>query len=454
MAPSQTQGKIGCMSLRARLPGAFLIALLLSPLSAEVRTLTILHINDVHAQLSPRGNGRGGFAYLAAAVRKEREGCRDCVLLNAGDLAQGSPVSTIFQAMPVFQIANMLGIDAATLGNHEFDYGSEQTEKLMAAAKYPIVSSNIADDQGHLLTKKPWVILKVNGLRVGVLGAVTDDLHNLTFPKYLAPWHTTPSVETARKYAAELRGQCDLVVLVAHITGEEEAAFLKERDIPVIVSGHIHSGMKKAMESQGHVLVRAMSSGEELGRLELKVDTEKKAPVSWTWKKIPVDDAKYAPAADVEAQVKLWEDKVAATVDLPLAVSDREYSRRELKTMLEDAMREATGADFALMNAGGVRDTLPKGPLKLRHAWNVMPFDNIVVYGQFKGRDLPAKVTAGHTIDPDKEYRLAVSDFTAANQGTAENLQTSGLVFPNEAGSLRDALINHIKKVAAANGHL
>ena len=122
--------------------------------------------------------------------------------------------------------------------------------------------------------------------------------------------------------------------------------------------------------------------------------------------------------------------------------------------MLEDAMREATGADFALMNAGGVRDTLPKGPLKLRHAWNVMPFDNIVVYGQFKGRDLPAKVTAGHTIDPDKEYRLAGSDFTAANQGSAENLQTSGLVFPNEAGLLRDALIKHMKKVMTANGHL
>jgi hypothetical protein len=59
-------------------------------------------------------------------------------------------------------------IDAATLGNHEFDYGWEQTEKLIAAAKYLIVSSNIADDQGHLITKKPWVILKVNGLRVGV----------------------------------------------------------------------------------------------------------------------------------------------------------------------------------------------------------------------------------------------------------------------------------------------
>jgi 5'-nucleotidase/UDP-sugar diphosphatase len=104
------------MSLRARLLTPGLIAPLLSPLSEEVRTLTILHINDVHAQLSPRGNGRGGFAYLAAAVRKEREACQDCVLLNAGDLAQGSPVSTIFKAMPVFQLANMPGIDAATLG--------------------------------------------------------------------------------------------------------------------------------------------------------------------------------------------------------------------------------------------------------------------------------------------------------------------------------------------------
>src|SRR5580765_6939103 len=81
---------------------------------AEVRTLTILHTNDLHARISPLENGSGGFAFLAAAVYRERAGCTDCILLNAGDLVQGSPVSTIFHGLPVFEIANLLGIDAAT----------------------------------------------------------------------------------------------------------------------------------------------------------------------------------------------------------------------------------------------------------------------------------------------------------------------------------------------------
>ena len=351
----------------------------------------------------------------------------------------------MFQAMPVFQIANMFGIDAATLGNHEFDYGWEQVQRLMAAANYPIVTSNLVDDQGHLMTKQPWVILKVNGLRVGVLGGMSDDLHNMVFPKDLGPFHTTPLLETVRKYAAELKAQCDLVVLLAHITPEEEAIVLEEADIPVIVSGHLHSGMKEAMQSPGHVLVRAVGYGAEVGRLELRVDTDKKAPASWVWKKIPVDDAKYTPVPAVAAQVMLWEDKVAATVDLPMGFSDREYSKGDLKAMLEDAMREAAGADLAFMNYDGVRDTLPKGPLKLRHAWNIMPFDNRVVYGKFKGRDLPKQATEGKTIDPDKNYTLAVSDFSAATT-------FKDLAFPNEAGLLRDVLIEHIKKIMPAKG--
>ena len=112
-----------------------------APLAAEIRSLTILHTNDLHARLSPLEDRQGGFAYYAAAIRRERANCTDCILLNAGDLVQGSPVSTIFHGLPVYEIANLFGFDAATLGNHEFDYGWMQVRKFIQTANYPMVTS-------------------------------------------------------------------------------------------------------------------------------------------------------------------------------------------------------------------------------------------------------------------------------------------------------------------------
>ena len=88
----------------------------------DIRSLTILHTNDLHAQLVPTAEGLGGFAYLAAEVRLQREGCTSCIFLNAGDMVQGTPVSTIYRGAPVYELANLLGFDAASFGNHEFDY--------------------------------------------------------------------------------------------------------------------------------------------------------------------------------------------------------------------------------------------------------------------------------------------------------------------------------------------
>src|SRR3954471_4712313 len=130
------------MSPSLRRPLALLF-LFCAPLAAEIRTLTILHTNDLHARMMPLENKHGGFAYLASVIQRERKGCNDCILLNAGDVAQGTPVSTIFHGLPIFEVANLLGIDAATLGNHDFDYGWMQTRKFMEVAKYPIVSGNI-----------------------------------------------------------------------------------------------------------------------------------------------------------------------------------------------------------------------------------------------------------------------------------------------------------------------
>jgi 2',3'-cyclic-nucleotide 2'-phosphodiesterase (5'-nucleotidase family) len=293
----------------------------------------------------------------------------------------------------------------------------------------------------------------VNGLRVAVIGAMTGALNTLSTPKSLGEWHTIPLMETVRKYAQDLRGQSDLVVLLAHIGGEEESAILNSvPEIPVLVTGHIHTGMSEAMSHDGRVLVRVRSYGEELGRLELKVDTEKKAPVSWTWKRIPVDSAKTEPDAAMARQVKVWEDKVTAQVDRPLAIASRTFNKGEVKRLIEQALREETHSDFAWMNSGGVRDPLPQGQLLDRQVWNIMPFDNEVLIGTFKGRDLPKVVIGDKKIDPDRDYTLAVSDYTAANQGTAENLRTTGLQFPKNAGLMRDMLLDWFRKKKVIDG--
>jgi 2',3'-cyclic-nucleotide 2'-phosphodiesterase (5'-nucleotidase family) len=418
--------------------------------AAEIRTLTILHSNDLHSRLLPLDNKHGGFAYLSTLLKRERANCKDCIYLNAGDLAQGTPVSTIFHGLPIFEVANLLGIDAATLGNHDFDYGWLQTRKFMEIAKYPIFSSNIVSGTGaatKLFTDKPYVILNVNGLRVAIIGAMTDELDTLTTPNLLQQWHTIPVLAAARKYAAEIKSQSDVIVLLAHITDREELKFLEDAtEIPVMVTGHVHSGLPQPLTKDGRVLVRVKSYGEEIGRLELKIDTEKKAPVSYSWKRITVDSTSLPPDPAVAAIVKRWEDEISTRVDVPLAVTTHAFNKAGVKALIEQAMRTETGADFAFMNIGGVRDTLPNGQLMVRNIWNIMPFDNRLVVGTFKGRDLPAVVLNGRQIDPNRNYTLAVTDFTAANQSTDENLHTTGLKFPHDVGLLRDKLIDWFRK--------
>jgi 2',3'-cyclic-nucleotide 2'-phosphodiesterase (5'-nucleotidase family) len=424
------------------------LALLLASLSAaEIRSLTILHTNDLHARLQPLQNRHGGFAYLASAIRQQRANCADCILLNAGDMVQGTPVSTIFHGFPMYEIANLFGYDAGTLGNHEFDYGWMQARKFLQTATYPVVTANLVNPAGELFTPKPYVILNVNHLRVAVIGGITEELPTLANPKSLGDWHTLPVVETVRKYATELHGKVDLIVLLAHIDDREERTFLESvPEIAVSITGHIHDGLTEAKSSGGRVLVRLKSYGEELGRLDLKVDTDTAKLAGWKWRRIPIDSTAIAPAADVAALVDRWESQVTELVDRPLALSRRPFTPSEVKSLIERAIREQTGADFAFMNADGVRDGLPQGQLLERHIWNIMPFDNAVVVGVFKGKDLPAVVLGGRTVEPEREYTLAVSDFTAMNQGTAENLRSAGLQFPEDVGQMRDLLLDWFRK--------
>jgi 5'-nucleotidase/UDP-sugar diphosphatase len=412
----------------------------------DVRSLTILHTNDLHAHILPNDQGLGGFAQLATALRREREHCSPCIYLNAGDLVQGTPVSTIFRGVPVYSIANRLGIDVSTLGNHEFDYGYASVPKFLKIAKFPIVSANVVNEQGATIAP-PYVIKTVDGLKVGVIGAVMENLVGVYATKdAMGPYHVLPVVETVRRVAAGLMNQVDVVVLLGHIEEHEAIELLHSApEIPVLIIGHVHTGFPSLKEYEGRVAVEGKAYGVELDRLDLRIDIKRHKVVSSDWKRIPIDK-QVQPAPDVARLVAKWESKVSKIVDVPIGESRRRLTGPELVPLVETAIREETGADFAFVNRGNIREALPKGPLLARNIWNILPFDNYIVIGRFKGRDLPATVTKGQAVDPDKEYSLATSDFTAANQAAPSQLGVSGLIFDKKGALQRDAVIDWIKK--------
>jgi 2',3'-cyclic-nucleotide 2'-phosphodiesterase (5'-nucleotidase family) len=215
----------------------------------------------------------------------------------------------------------------------------------------------------------------------------------------------------------------------------------------VVVAGHSHEGYPAMMNVDGRVAVLVRAYGDQLGKLDLQVDVGNKKLSSAEWTKIPID-SKIMPAPDVARRVAKWESKVSKLVDIPIGESTARMERNdpELRKMVERAMAEQTGVDIAWINTGNLRDTIPKGQILIRNVWNLLPFDNYIVMGKFKGSELPPAITRRYPVEAEREYTVATSDFTATNQASKDQLDASGLRFPRTGPLQRDAVIEWIKK--------
>lgn len=415
----------------------------------SARPLTILHSNDLHAHLLPE-EGRGGFARLATAVQQEKANCAACLYLSAGDMVQGTPVSTLFHGRPVYEIANLMGFDAGTLGNHEFDYGWRRVQEFRRIAKFPIVSANVVNAKGESITGLPYVIKTVGGIRVAIIGAILGDLSgNSVTPESVGPWQVLPVVETVRKQAQALRAISDLIVVLGHIRdrGEVDEILQQVPEVSVVIAGHSHGAYKSLMKVDGRVAALVNSYGIELGRLDLQVDIPGKKLKSAEWKKIPID-GKLTDDPAVKALVDSWEKKASKIVDVPIGKSTKQLRENdpELRKLIERAMAEQTGADIGWVDANNPRFALPKGQVLARDIWKILPFDNALVIGKFKGNALPPAITERYPVEKDREYSVVITDFAMINQSGKYQLNTTGLRFPRTGPPQRDAVIEWIKK--------
>ena len=245
---------------------ALLLTLPLGMQAKKHKQLLILHTNDTHSCIMPLSEtladtlvaGRGGFLRRIAMLKEERQKNPDLLYFDSGDFCQGSPYYTLFKGDVEIGLMNQMGIDASTIGNHEFDFGLDNMARLFRMANFPIVCSNY-DFTGTVLEGlvKPYTIIKRNGVKIGVF-ALDPEMEGLVSAqnyggvKYLDP------ATCANKMVELLKKQkkCDLVICISHLGWDEtpleeraragraecdNSAIAKTRGIDLVLGGHSHT---------------------------------------------------------------------------------------------------------------------------------------------------------------------------------------------------------------------
>ena len=225
----------------------------------DVKKITILHTNDQHSRIEPfevstnaKTSNKGGFARRSTMIHKIRQQEKNVLLLDAGDVFQGTPYFNMFGGELEYKLMSKLGYDAGTIGNHEYDNGLQGIKKALPHANFDIVSSNY-DFSNTILNGliKPYKIIVKDGIKIGIF-AVGVELHGLVDPKMYQETKYLDPIETAQHYTNKLRKEekCDLVICLSHIGyGYENdpnkvcdtILAKKTKDIDFIIGGHTHT---------------------------------------------------------------------------------------------------------------------------------------------------------------------------------------------------------------------
>lgn len=388
--------------------------------AGEQKVVSILHVNDFHGfaePYKPFGSEEflGGIASLAAEVEKVRAQ-RTTLLVSAGDMIQGNNWSNLFLGESVIELMNEMRFDAMVLGNHEFDYGTGILRKRISEARFPVLGANV---EGLDLIK-PYVIREFEGVRIALLGVVTEDVPVTTHPKNVSGLSFLPVEATVERYLELLRGKADIVVVLSHIghAADRDLA-AKINGLTAIIGGHSHTKVLNPVLINNTVIVQAWEHGKALGQLDLYIEDGKLLRSESRLVEIrPTGDI---PDTAVSRLVRKYSEKVDAVLDEQVGEAltdlDGENVRsREtnLGNLIADIMRQTAQADAAIIGGGSIRTSIKKGVIRLKHIYAVSPFNNYVVAVRLTGRQVKEALEHG---------------LSAIDEGAGRFPQVSGLSF-------------------------
>ncbi len=373
--------------------------------SSQPKTLTILHTNDIHASFVPheafwiKSDPKpmvGGVEELAWMIDSVRKVTPTTILLDAGDVMTGNPISDLEYhgalGGGLFQMMNMIGFDAWTIGNHDFDISQDNLKKLIGIASFPTVSANITDSSGTFpFNNKPYIILNKNGLRIGVIGIMSKDLFSLTNTKNLNGVKVLPPVETTQKYIDELQSKTDVMIALTHEGVDQDSILaVSTHGLTIIIGGHSHTRLEKPKVFNNVIVCQTGSNCENLGELDVTIEnrtvTKFEGKLLRLWLRHEKQTGPLSMLVDsIKTKIDEGYNGVVGTL-----VSDwkRGGSESNLGDFIADAMREGVSADVGVTNSSGIRKDLSAGPIRKIDISEILPFHNTLCTFVFSGKEL------------------------------------------------------------------
>ncbi len=372
-------------------------------------TLTIIHTNDLHAHDEPfldNGKTVGGIARIGYIVRSLKKRFPAALVVDAGDIFQGSLLYSKFKGDIEVNLLNKIGYDIYTIGNHEFDDGAKNLAQQLEKAKFEIINANLDADAVPQLAKliKPSVVRKIGGQSVGFVGAMTPELESLAINLQGVKLKATDDqwIQPIQEEVSKLKSSgVDKIVLVSHcgVDSDKELAE-KLPSVDAIIGGHSHTRLAKPVivkhrDGSSTTIVQTGCYGRAVGFLQLTFNDNGVVKPSLSRYRLFDVTSETVEVGDLKEYIeKVAAPFAALTREIVGTASDYFEKRNSLcdtsmGDIVCDAVRDAGkdyGVTIAFHNRGGIRGVLQKGPISVAQIEQILPFENYVVYATVTGK--------------------------------------------------------------------
>ena len=371
-----------------------IFALMVVVLPCSAAELRILYVNDFHgfAESYKRIGSdelQGGIAHLAFRANELRKE-KPSLFLAAGDMVQGDTWANLFAGKSSIDVMNAMDFDAMVVGNHEFDFGKAVLGKRVGEAKFPVLAANVVGFD----SLKPYVLREIDGLKIAIIGVVTEETPSATHPSNVAGLQFLPVMKTVEQYVAQLRDKVDVIIVLSHIgynADMELAGAVK--GIDVIVGGHSHTKAVKEIMVGNTVIVQAWEHALVLGVLDLTIESGRITSVSdrlenITPATVKKDEKVAAIVENYSGQVRQSMGKVIGEATVDLNAENARSTESNLGNYIADIIRRESGAEAAIINGGGLRTSILKGPVTVGNIYSVLPFNNYIIAIRLTGQQI------------------------------------------------------------------